>query len=91
MVPADGAPVEAERGRYRWGGARGGPEGPNSSPEDAERASWAADQTWKRLTGLTAVHIRPLIGGGVMVTPSQLSAVSPRKLKASSSSAAPRP
>ena len=41
MVPAECAPVEAERGRYRWGGARGGPEGATGSGCDAGAATVA--------------------------------------------------
>ena len=33
---------------------------------DAERTTWAADEAWRRLSGLTAVHNRKLIGGGVI-------------------------
>ncbi|MCY3800130.1 MAG: GHMP kinase [Chloroflexi bacterium] len=35
-------------------------------PEDFERADWAAEEAWKRLSNLTAVHNRRLIGGGIV-------------------------
>ena len=35
-------------------------------PDDIERAMWAAEQAWKRLSGLTAVHNRRLFGGGIV-------------------------
>lgn len=35
-------------------------------PEDSERADWAAEEAWKRLRNLTAVHNRRLIGGGIV-------------------------
>ena len=35
-------------------------------PEDLERADWAAEEAWKRLPNLTAVHNRRLIGGGIV-------------------------
>ena len=35
-------------------------------PEDLERAAWAAEEAWKRLPNLTAVHNRRLIGGGMV-------------------------
>ena len=33
---------------------------------DADRITWAADEAWRRLSGLTEVHNRRLIGGGVI-------------------------
>ena len=37
--------------------------------EEADRTAWAADEALGRLSGLTAVHHRQLIGSGVMPIP----------------------
>ena len=34
--------------------------------EETDRIAWAADEAWKRLSGLKAVHNHRLIGGGVI-------------------------
>ena len=36
---------------------------------DEDRATWAGDEAWKRLSNLTAIHHSRLIGGGVRLIP----------------------